>query len=102
MNQIIQNRLNDGQLSECNITLDELNALPPRILDSGRVNNGPFEFSGSGPRGANFRVLASGNLASPLSTWMTLTGGTFSGGVFDFIDEQATNHPQRFYTVVTP
>ena len=75
---------------------------PPQITQWGVGSDGNFAMSGTGPAGAGYRILASTNLALPLNNWTAVTSGSFSGGVFDFTDTQATNFPQRFYRVVTP
>jgi mannan endo-1,4-beta-mannosidase len=84
------------------ITLDELNAVPPLIVSNKPAAGGVFQLAGTGPRGAAYRILASTNIGLPPASWLQLTNATFSGGVFTFTDQQATNFPRRFYRVVTP
>lgn len=75
---------------------------PPQFANFGRNAGGSFTVSGTGPTGAVYRILATTDLTLPLSNWTVTVTGSFNGGVFNFIDTQATNHPQRFYRAVTP
>ena len=84
------------------ITLDELNAVPPQITGNGPATGGSFQFSGTGPRGATYRVLGSPDLRIPLASWSVLTNSIFTGGVFTFTDGQTAISQQQFYRVVTP
>ncbi len=84
------------------ITLDELNAVPPAIVNEGPATGGAFQLNGTGPRGSTYHVLASTDLTQPSANWSALTNGTFNGGVFDFTDNQAPAYSQRFYRVATP
>lgn len=67
-----------------------------------RLGDGNIQFSGTGPTNAAYRVLASTNIAESLSNWLQVGSGTFTNGLLNFTDLQATNHPQRFYRAVTP
>jgi mannan endo-1,4-beta-mannosidase len=84
------------------ITVDELNAVPPQITGGAPLSSGAFQLSGTGPRGSTYHVLTSTNLAQLPANWSVLTNGTFSGGVFNLNDNQASGYPQRFYRIVTP
>ena len=84
------------------VTLDELNAVPPRFVSSAVAADGTPEFLGTGPRGSSYRVLAATNVALPLDNWSQSGAGRFSGGVFSYADEQWTNQPSRFFRVVKP
>ncbi len=84
------------------ITLDELNAVPPLIVSNKPAADGVFQLAGTGPRGAVYRLLASTNIGLPPANWLQLTNATFSGGVFTFTDQQATNYARRFYRIATP
>ena len=75
---------------------------PPQFTNFFQNAGGGFTLSGTGPIGAGYRLLAATNLAQPFSNWTPTVTGTFSGGAFNFTDQQATNHPFRFYRVVTP
>lgn len=76
--------------------------VPPQFTAATPAGDGSFVLSGTGPAGAAYRIFATTNLALPFSNWTAMTTGSFSGGVFNFIDLQATNHLQRFYRAVTP
>lgn len=75
---------------------------PPHIGTGGRTPDGNFQITGTGPAGTGYRVLAATNVAQPLLEWLQLDSGTFADGAFSFTDLNATNHPRRFYRVVTP
>jgi hypothetical protein len=65
--------------------------------------NGAFNISFTNTPATPFSVLATTNLALPLSNWMVLGGVTEpSPGQFQFTDSQATNSQQRFYRVRSP
>ena len=75
---------------------------PPQFTNIFQNVGGGFTLSGTGPSGAGYRIFAATNLTLPFSNWTPATTGTFSGGVFIFTDQQATNYSQRFYRAVTP
>jgi len=53
--------------------------------------------------GPSYSVLATTNVAEPMNMWLNI-GPAFEvlPGVFQFIDLQAPNYPQRFYRVKGP
>ncbi len=62
-----------------------------------------FQFSFTNVAGASFTVLASTNVALPLTNWTVLGTATESpGGHYQFIDTQATNAPLKFYHLRSP
>jgi autotransporter-associated beta strand protein len=63
---------------------------------------GGISLSGTGTLVAPFGILASTNVAAPLSGWVNVGGGTFTNGSFIFTDTAATNFPRRFYQLTTP
>jgi sugar lactone lactonase YvrE len=65
---------------------------------SGQVQTQGFGFSVSLASGLTYRIQASSNL----STWSDLTNFSPAGLTFSFLDEGATNCPQRFYRVAGP
>ena len=72
------------------------------LTSSQRLANG-FRFSFTDSVGAMFGVLATTNLALPLTNWTALGGvAEVSPGQFQFTDPQATNSPKRFYRVFAP
>lgn len=76
----------------------------PAITNVTRLNDGRIQFAFSGSPGQNYRVWASSDLSlTPVTnTWTLLTNDIFHGAAFQFIDEEATNHPQRFYLLSVP
>jgi hypothetical protein len=67
-----------------------------------KLTNG-FQFAFSNSVGALFGVLATTNLALPLTNWTALGGVLeISPGQFQFTDPQATNSPNRFYRLRSP
>ena len=84
------------------LTLDEVNAVPPKILAIERLPDGRMELSGKGPRGATHRMLATTNVLQPVTSWSGISTGQFAGGVFTLIDSKATNYSGRFYRVLRP
>jgi hypothetical protein len=65
-----------------------------------RLTTGAFQFGFTNSVGALFGMLATTNLALPLSNWTALGGVTEVGpGQFQFTDPQATNTPSYFYRV---
>jgi autotransporter-associated beta strand protein len=75
---------------------------PPTIGAISQLSDGNIQFTGTGPTGAGYRVFASQDVAVPLASWVEVGSGVFVGGNFSFTDLTATNHPQRFYRLVTP
>jgi uncharacterized lipoprotein YddW (UPF0748 family) len=74
---------------------------PPIITGCSLLVSGEFQLQFNGATGTNYCVLASTNLALPLSNWTVLGGVTEnSPGQFQFTDPQATNFPARFYRVL--
>jgi hypothetical protein len=68
------------------------------------LNNGSFQFGfANNTVGALFGVLATTNLALPMTNWTVLGGVTeIALGQFQFIDAEAVLYPQRFYWVYSP
>jgi hypothetical protein len=74
----------------------------PQIQSFGMTAGGDFQLGGIGPVDSTYKVLATTNIAEPLSNWTQVDSGTFSGGTFTFTDPNTTNYPRRFYQVVMP
>lgn len=69
---------------------------PPPIVDaagSRRLPDGSFQVRVRGIDGQAFRLEASTDLAN----WLLLTSDSLLGGLFDFVDAEASNLPTRFY-----
>ncbi|MBC8096167.1 MAG: hypothetical protein H7Y43_10170 [Akkermansiaceae bacterium] len=78
-------------------------AIPPPQLINPIATNGQFQFAFTNIASQPFTVLATTNLALPISNW-TVLGLATEGppGQFQFTDPQATNNPKRFYRVRWP
>ena len=75
----------------------------PVLTDTKMLTIGTFQFDFTNSVGALFGVLATTNVALPLTNWTVLGGVTeLSPGRFQFTDLQATNGGQRFYQVSSP
>jgi hypothetical protein len=81
---------------------------PPQLVGSSFSSSGGggangFQFTFTNVPDADFTVLATTNLALPLSDWIPI-GNTAQNppGQYQFTDPGATNYPQRFYQVVSP
>ncbi len=67
------------------------------------LGDGSYQFAFTNTVGALFGVLATTNLALPMTNWTVLGGvAEVSLGQFQFIDAQAALYPQRFYCVYSP
>jgi len=77
-------------------------AVPPQITDIARLSDGNFQFAGTGAAGLAYELRATTNLTVPIE-WVTLTNRPAgSDGMFQLLDLEATNFPQRFYRVSGP
>ena len=76
---------------------------PTLLTGAQTLADGSFQFGFTNSPGALFGVLATADLTQPRTNW-TLLGGAveISPGQFRFNDPQATNNPQRFYTIRSP
>ena len=64
---------------------------------------GQFSFQFAGNPNGNYSVLATTNLILPLADWTTLGAATLvSNNLFQYMDQHATNYPQRFYKLRSP
>jgi len=69
-----------------------------QINNPTRLNDGPFQFDFTNATGLAVNVLASTNLALPLSNWDLLSAPLpLGGGVYRVTDPAAANLPRRFY-----
>lgn len=84
------------------LTVLSTTVTPPEFTGIMPDASGGFTLLGTGPANADYRIFATTNLSLAFSNWTATTTGNFSGGVFNFTDLEATNHPQRFYRIVTP
>ena len=72
------------------------------ITNATLVAGGAFALSGSGGAGQSYVLQTSTNLAPPAAWVGLLTNQADGSGLFQFLDTQATNFPQRFYRVTSP
>jgi hypothetical protein len=79
-------------------------ASTPILLSSvQKLSDGSFQLSFTNTPGATFTVLTSTNVALPLSHWNVLGVPTEGApGQYQYIDQQVTNQPRRFYNVRSP
>jgi hypothetical protein len=76
---------------------------PPYLANLTALANGAIQFGFTNASGASFSVLATTNLALPLSNWMVIgTAAQLPAGQYQFTDIAATNYPLRFYSVRSP
>jgi uncharacterized delta-60 repeat protein len=78
--------------------------LPPPFISSVQVlAGGTFQFSFNNTNAAYFSVLANANVAAPVAEWEVLGAPVpVGGGLYQFTDPGATNHPRRFYQLRSP
>jgi hypothetical protein len=76
----------------------------PKFVTAAPAGGNSFIFTGSnGIPGWPYSVLASTNLALPVSQWPPLATNTFdASGNFNFMNSIAPNAPQQFYLLETP
>ncbi len=73
------------------------------VAGGATLTNGTFQVSFASHPGGSFSVLATTNLALPLSDWTVLGAVTeVAPGHYQFTDLEATNCPQRLYRVRSP
>ena len=75
----------------------------PTITSLTAQDGGHFVLSFTGVSGASYTVLASTNLAGPMTNWTALGPALeTTGGQFGYTDTPTTNRPVRFYRVRSP
>jgi hypothetical protein len=76
---------------------------PPTLASTKALPNTPLQLAFTSRYGSVFSVIATGNVAAPLSAWPVIGVATeTSPGQFQFTDSQATNLAQRFYRLRSP
>jgi len=73
----------------------------PQLFSPMLISNSAFGFSFSGPGGQSYRVLASTNVALPVSNWWTLSTGTFGTGAVIY-SESLTDSAQKYFRIGSP
>ena len=67
------------------------------------LGTGAMELTFAGPNAASYVVLATTDVTQPLAEWMELGATTpIGGGLYQFIDVDATQQPSRFYQLRCP
>jgi hypothetical protein len=84
-----------------NGTLRVTGSVAPQVLSVSSTGPGNLQFSGTGPTNWTYSILATTNIALPLSDWVEVWSGVFTGGTFTFSDPNAALYAHRFYRVVT-
>ena len=79
-----------------------ISVAPPQFTNTIKGAEGTYTFSGTGPTSSAYRIFATTNLGLPFSNWLQTASGTFTSGVFNYTDQDATNYQQRFYRIVSP
>jgi hypothetical protein len=97
LNGVVRFTFNDATLAY------SLRALPPTRAALSPAGNGDIRIAFTNAEGMRFTVLASTNLAQPLSNWIVLASvPEIAPGQFQFSDPAATNFPRRYYRLRTP
>jgi autotransporter-associated beta strand protein len=93
---------NTGALNTSGVLSVVVNAKP--VIGTISISPGGLSLSGSGGvASANFYLLASTNLVTPLTNWTLLTTNQFdTNGNFNFTNTVNTNSPQSFYLLELP
>lgn len=74
--------------------------IPPSLKVLG---DGAFQFDFTNKANTAFSVLATTNVALPVTNWTVLgSASNAGGGIYRFTDPGATNHPRRFYQLSSP
>jgi hypothetical protein len=86
------------------VTLTVITPAAPSLSGVAVNGSGGVQFTLSGTAGFGYRVWATTDLTlSPITaTWTLLSSNVFGASPVTFTDTEATNFPQRFYTVTVP
>jgi hypothetical protein len=93
---------NDSSHNPFTVTLAGTGLVAPVLVSGQAGGGGVFQLGFTGPAGQTYHVLTTENLAVPLTNWAVLGGGTFSNTTVLFTDSNATNYPDRFYSIKSP
>jgi len=83
-------------------TLRVTTVIAPTLTNPARRPDGNISFQIGGTLGQGYSVLASTNVASPLSSWTVIQSGSLPAVPYLFSDLSATNYPRRFYVISSP
>jgi len=73
----------------------------PPVLSGINQSAGQIVLNFSGTNGQSYKVLASTNVATPLSNWVSIVTGTLTGLPMSYTNGPATN-AQEFYIITSP
>jgi len=92
-----------GITSGADATFTLLAVPAPILIAPSVLGDATFQFTFTNISGAAFTVLATADMALPLTNWSVLGSPTPIGGaVYQFTDPGATNFPRRFYLLRSP
>jgi fibronectin-binding autotransporter adhesin len=83
-------------------TIKVASLAPPALAGAVVLPDGNFQITLTGSVGQGYKILASSDVAAPLSTWTVLETGTLPSTTYQYTDLTATNYPVRFYVTSTP
>ena len=84
-----------------NGTLSVIATASPQFISVVQRGDGNFQFAGTGAAGVTNELDAATNLFSPI-IWLFVTNAVADqSGLFQLVDLQATNFPQRFYRIMS-
>jgi hypothetical protein len=93
---------NTSEFSAC-VPVAPVAPPPPYLTGVRRVPSGAIQLAFTNASAASFTVLASTNVSLPSSNWIALGSPMpIGGGIYQFTDPNATNHPTRFYQLRWP
>ena len=76
---------------------------PPYLSVRTNLSAVTFTFAFTNPSAASFTVLATTNAVAPIANWEVLGPPiSLGGGIYQFTDPAAANHPRRFYLLRWP
>jgi len=84
-----------------NGTLSVIATATPKFASVTQRSDGNFQFNGTGVAGVTNELDAANTLSPPI-VWLFVTNVVADqSGLFQFVDLQATNLPQRFYRTLS-
>jgi hypothetical protein len=93
---------NDSSHNPFTVALAGLGLAAPVLVGGQVLGDGVFQLGFMGPVGQTYQVLATDDLTVPLVNWDVLGSGTFGSTNVLFADSDATNQPNRFYSIKSP
>lgn len=91
-----------GSTNSDTATLSVIYQSPNVIGGQAMFGTDGFHLVFSGQTNQTYEVLASDDMTLPRSAWTIIGTGTFGGSNVFFTDFDATNHPNRFYSIKSP